>query len=150
MKSASTMIAALSLVVLSSVGAQPSVSKTTQAAMQETVVAKEREGLDALKAGNLEAFGKLTADDAVLIDARGPASRAQVMKNITEFRLTDYSIEDMKFMQLSPTTGLITYKISEQGSSHGHDFSAKAFVSSIWAKRAGGWVCVFSQETGTK
>jgi len=72
------------------------------------------------------------------------------MKNITEFRLTDYSIEDMKFMQLSPTTGLITYKISEQGSSHGHDFSAKAFVSSIWAKRAGGWVCVFSQETGTK
>jgi len=37
--------------------------------LEQQIVAKEREGLDALKAGNLEQFANLTADDAILVDA---------------------------------------------------------------------------------
>jgi len=95
-------------------------------------------------------FGKLTADEAVMVDAQGPATKTQVLQNVGEFRLTDYSIEDLKFVQVSATTGLISYKITEKGASHGHEFMAKAYVSSLWTKRAQGWVCLFSQETGTK
>jgi poly(3-hydroxybutyrate) depolymerase len=59
-------------------------------ALQRQIVAKEREGLDALKAGNIARFGELTADDAVLIDAHGPASKAQVLQNVAGFdRLFD-------------------------------------------------------------
>jgi hypothetical protein len=121
-----------------------------QNALEEKVIAKEREGLDALKSGNLELFGDLTADDAVLVDAHGPASKAQVLQNVAAFKLTDYSMEGMEFRRLSEDSGLISYKISEKGISHGKEFSAQAYVSSIWAKRSGKWVCVFSQETAAR
>lgn len=121
-----------------------------QNGLEEKVIAKEREGLDALKSGNLELFGDLTADDAVLVDAHGPASKAQVLQNVAAFKLTDYSMEGMEFRRLSEDSGLISYKISEKGISHGKEFSAQAYVSSIWAKRSGKWVCVFSQETAAR
>lgn len=118
--------------------------------MEQQIITKEREGLDALKAGNLDVFGSLTADDAVLIDAHGPATKKQVLKNVAEFKLVDYSIDNVNFSRISTKSGLITYRISEKGSSHGKDFSAQAYVSSLWTKRKGRWVCVFSQETAAR
>ena len=118
--------------------------------LEQQVVAKEREGLDALKSGNVELFGNLTADDAVLVDAHGPATKAQVIKNVAEFTLSDYSMDNLQFVPLSPNSGLITYKISEKGVSHGKEFAAQAWVSSIWTHRGDKWLCVFSQETGAR
>jgi ketosteroid isomerase-like protein len=127
-------------------------AKAGENSLEQKIVAKEREGLDALKAGNVDLFASLTADDAVLVDAQGPASKskAQVVKNVAVFRLTDYTMEDVKFLPLSGKSGLITYKISETGNSHGREFVARAYISSIWAERGGKWFCLFSQETVTK
>jgi hypothetical protein len=125
-------------------------AKPGTTSLQEQIVAKEREGLDALKTGNLELFGNLTAEDAVLVDAQGPASKAQVLKNVAGFSLTDYSMEDIRFVPLSAKSGLITYKISEKGISHGKEFAAQAYVSSIWTEREDKWVCQFSQETAVR
>jgi hypothetical protein len=147
MKPASFLI--ISVASFIAIAFLPQQSKAADS-IQQQVVAKEREGLDALKSGNLEIFGNLTADDAVLIDAHGPAGKAQVMKNVAGFKLTDYSMDDVKFVLLSPKSGLITYKIGEKGVSHGKEFTAQAYVSSIWTKRGRNWVCVFSQETGAK
>jgi hypothetical protein len=138
---------------LSAAAAQAADSHAANASpssLQQQIVAKEREGLDALKAGNLEQFANLTADDAVLVDAQGPASKAQVMKNVAGFNLTDYSMDDVRFVPLSPASGLIVYKISEKGISHGKEFSAQAYISSIWAQRESKWVCLFSQETAAR
>jgi ketosteroid isomerase-like protein len=118
--------------------------------LERQIVAKEREGMEALKTGDLKRFGDLTADDAVLVDAQGPATKAQVLKNVTGFTLTDYSMDDVKFVPLADKSGLITYKISEKGVSHGKEFAAQAYVSSIWTKRGSDWVCLFSQETAAR
>lgn len=99
-------------------------SKMDDNAMERQIIAKEREGLDALKTGDLERFGNLTADEAVLVDAHGPASKAQVLKNVAGFTLTEYSMEDVRFVRISPETGLISYKITEKGVSHGREFTA--------------------------
>lgn len=82
--------------------------------LQRQIVAKEREGLDALKAGNVERFGELIADDAVLIDAHGSASKAQVLQNVAGFKLTEYTMDDIKLVPLSAKSGLIAYTISEK------------------------------------
>jgi hypothetical protein len=82
------------------------------------------QGLDCLKTGNLAEFAALTADDAVFVDAHGPASKAEAVKHTSEFRLDDYTIEDVKFLQLSSKSGPIAYK-----------------------NRKGKWLCIFSQET---
>jgi hypothetical protein len=116
----------------------------------QKIVAKERQGLDSLKAGNYQEFAGLTADDAVLVDNHGPADKAQVVHNVSEFRLTDYQMSDIKFVRVSATSGLIVYTMTETGTSHGKEFTAHVYVSSLWAERRGKWVCVFSQETAAK
>jgi len=118
--------------------------------LQGKILAKERQGLDCLKNGNLAEFASLTAEDAVFVDSHGPADKAQVVKNTSEFRLDDYSIEDVKFVPLSSKSGLIAYTITEAGTSHGKQFKAKVYVSSIWAERKGKWLCLFSQETAAR
>lgn len=117
--------------------------------LEQQIVSHEREGLDALKVGDVDRFGNLTAEDAVL-DAHGPATKAQVIKNVAGFRLTDYTMDDIRFLPLSATSGLIAYKISEKGVSHEREFVVQAYVSSIWTERGGKWVCLFSQETGAR
>lgn len=119
-------------------------------AMQDEIVAKEREGLDALKTGDLEKFGRITSDKAIFVDAQGPATKAQVLANVAGFTLSDYSMENMQYVRLSKKAGLISYKIHEKGVSHGKEFTAQAYVSSIWSQRSGEWVCLFSQETGAR
>jgi hypothetical protein len=123
-------------------------SRSDENAMERQIIAKEREGLDALKTGDLQRFGNLTADEALLVDAHAPASKTQVLKNVAGFTLTEYSMEDMRFVRISPETGLISYKITEKGVSQGREFTAQAYVSSVWAERGNKWLCLFSQETG--
>jgi ketosteroid isomerase-like protein len=118
--------------------------------MEQQVVAKEREGLDALKVNDLDRFAKLTADDAVFVDAHGTAGKAQVLKNVVGFSITDYTMESVQFLQISPNTGLISYKLTEKGMSHDKAFAAQVYVSSIWAQRGENWVCLFSQETAAR
>src|SRR5271170_2921041 len=125
-------------------------SESPTDALRERIVAQERAGLDALKTGDLTVFGASTADDAIFVDAHGPASKAEVMEHTAEFRLHDYTMADIKFIKLSPASGLIVYTLTESGASHGKDFSARVHVSSLWLKRDGKWLCEFSQETGAR
>jgi ketosteroid isomerase-like protein len=118
--------------------------------MERQIVAKEREGLEALKSADLKTFGDLTADDAVFVDAAGPAGKAQVLKNVEGFKLVDYTMKDVRFVAISSKSGLISYTINEKGASHGHEFAADVYVSSVWVKRQSQWLCVFSQETAAR
>jgi ketosteroid isomerase-like protein len=137
-----------------SVSAAPSLegrlSNASDDSMQQQIVSKEREGLEALKAGNVQRFGDLTADDAIFVDGAGLAGKTQVLTNVNGFTLTDYTMENIQFARLSGNTGLISYKITEKGNSHGRQFAARAYVSSIWAERHNRWLCLFSQETAAR
>ncbi len=119
-------------------------------ALRDQIAAQERAELDALKSGDIPAFGAFIAEDAIFADASGAANKAEVVKNIANMRLTDFAMTDIRFVALSPDSGLIVYRLAESGSSHGKDFTAKVMVSALWARRAGKWVCLFSQETPMK
>jgi ketosteroid isomerase-like protein len=119
-------------------------------ALRDAIIAKEREELDTLKSGDLKTFASLLADDAVFVDAHGAARKDEVVKNTKEFKLKEYSMEDVRFVPLSAESGLIIYNVTENGTSHGREFAAKVYVTALWAKRQGSWVCLFSQETQTK
>jgi hypothetical protein len=118
--------------------------------MQQQIVSKEREELDSLKTGNMELFASLLADEAVFVDAHGSASKAEVVKNTSDFRLQEYSMEDVRFVPVSETSGLIAYKLTEKGISHGKEFAAQVYVSALWTARGGKWICLFSQETSAR
>lgn len=118
--------------------------------MKQRVVANERAGMDALKDGNVDLFASLLAEDAVLVDDHGPATKAQVVKNVANFRLLDYAMDDVRFVRISDTAGMIVYKLTERGTSHGHEFTATVYVSTVCAMRGGKWQSVFSQETAAR
>jgi hypothetical protein len=125
-------------------------SGTNEEAIEMQIVSKEHEELDSLKTGNLKLFDSLLADDAVFVDSQGPAGKAQVVKNVAEFKLLEYSMEDVSFVSISTKSGLITYKMKEKGISHGKEFAALVYISAVWTERGRKWVCVFSQETAAK
>jgi len=125
-------------------------SSASDSAMERQIISSEREGLDALKTGDLQRFADLTSDEAVFVDTHGSASKAQVLQNVAGFTLKEYSMEDVKFVPISPNSGLISYKASETGVSHGKEFTVQVYVSSIWTERGTKWVCLFSQETAAR
>jgi ketosteroid isomerase-like protein len=118
--------------------------------LKKHVMAREREELDALKTGDLQRFAALIADDAVFVDDHGPATKAEIVSHTAEFRLTEYAMDDVRFVPVSRDSGLISYKIAEKGTSHGRDFAATVYVSALWVHRGDKWLCVFSQETAAR
>src|ERR1700682_5314639 len=111
------------------VGAAPA---RAQGDLQATILAKERQELECLRSGNLAEFGSLLAEDAVFVDARGSAGKAEVVKNTAEVRLQDFAMEDVRFVPLSSKSGVLIYTLTETGTSHGEPFSSKVHVSAIW------------------
>ncbi|MGA2096145.1 MAG: hypothetical protein ABSH39_07595 [Candidatus Acidiferrum sp.] len=54
------------------------------------------------------------------------------------------------FVPISKDTGLVSYKTTEKGNSHGHEFTSLVYVSSVWTHRGDKWLCLFSQETAAR
>jgi Domain of unknown function (DUF4440) len=125
-------------------------SPDARGALRDEVVAQERGGLDLLKKGDLASFARTIASDAIFVDDHGPATRSEVIEHTASFKLDDYTMTDIRFVALSPSSGLLSYQMKESGSSHGHAFSADVYVSSVWAQHGGSWQCVFSQETAAR
>ena len=117
------------------------------ASIQEQVVAKEREELNALKSGDHQAFANLLADEAIFLDPRGHGTKAEVVEHTSDFRLIDYTMESIKFVPVGANSGVIAYKLTQKGNAHGHEFTSVAYASALWTKRENKWLCLFSQET---
>ena len=123
---------------------------TAETSLSQQILSKEREELDAQKAGNFKAFENLIADEGVFVNADGPASKAEMLKRTEGIKLLEYGINGVKFLPISADTGLISYYITAKGVSDGKEFNAAVYVSALWKKRGDDWVCLFSQETSIK
>src|SRR5882724_6350956 len=82
-----------------------------QGSLQEQVVAQERKELDSIKNGDMTTFASLIAEEAVFVDAHGTAGKAEVVKNTANFKLLEYTMEDIKFVPLSAKSGVMAYKL---------------------------------------
>ena len=118
--------------------------------LEQRIISLERQELDSIKSGNINAFSDLLADDAVFLNSRGFGDKALVLKNTAAFNLEDYSMDDIKVVPLSDNSGLIAYKLTEKGNAHGNEICGTVYASALWAERSGKWVCLFSQETPAK
>jgi hypothetical protein len=118
--------------------------------LQQQIVAKEREELDSLKSGDMTLFSSLLADNAVFVDAHGSAAKDEVVQHTVGFRLTEFTMEDVKFVPVSSNSGLIAYRLTETGTYQGKEFAGEVYVSALWTEKQGKWVCLFSQETAAK
>lgn len=131
-------------------GNAPSAPAESADSLRDAILEHEKKELDCLKTGNMDLFASLIADEAVFVNPRGQAGKAQVVKNTSEVHLEEYTIEDVRFVPVSPESGLISYELTQKGTSHGRSFSSRVFASALWVKRGNQWVCLFSQETAAR
>lgn len=115
--------------------------------LQDEIVAEERQELEALKNGKVEEFSSLMAEEAVFMDSHGSASKAEVVGHLGDLKLLEYAMADIKFVAVSPQSGVIAYKLTQKGRENGKDFADTVYVSALWVKRNGKWVCLFTQES---
>ena len=148
MKTASALLVlSLALCPVARLLPRASASRMPEESLQQQIVGKEREELEALKAGDHKAFANLLADEAIFLDPRGHGTKAEVVEHTADFRLLDFTMESVKFVAVGANSGIIAYKLTQKGNAHGHEFTSVAYASALWTKRDGKWVCLFSQET---
>ena len=114
---------------------------------RDQIIASERAGLEAQKSGDTTVFAAAASDDALFVDSHGTASKAEKLKELAGLRLTEYTMTGVRFVPVSAEGGLVSYTLTESGSSQGKKFSARFYVSSVWVRSGRQFVCVFSQET---
>jgi uncharacterized protein DUF4440 len=111
------------------------------------ITAKEHAVLDAMKRGDVREVADLTADEALSVDEHGPQPKAQRPKEDPAYRLNSYIMENVRFIEVGPDSGLITYKLTKAGTRNSKPFTSKSYVSSLWITRGGNWLRLFTQET---
>jgi len=115
--------------------------------LQQTIIAKEREEPEAIKSGDMTRFAELLADDAVFLNQRGHGDKALVVKNTSLVRLLDFSMDDIHFVPLGESSGLVAYRLTETMAREDKQFNFQVYASAVWIRRADKWLCIFSQET---
>jgi uncharacterized protein (TIGR02246 family) len=109
--------------------------------------AGERQVLEALKAGDMPAFASFLADDAMELTPQGLQSKAQIIETLKGGRLLEYTMTDLKAIQVDKDAMLVTYRTTGKFSAHGQEGAYDARATSLWVKRNGKWLAVFHQET---
>lgn len=115
---------------------------------QADIEARERQVLDAIKAKNWDAFGRLLAEDFVYVSGEGVANKARTLEVVKKYDLTEYTLSDFRLVKVNADLAVITYSITEKSSYDGKPTGDKPHrSSSAWANRGGTWLNVYHQET---
>ena len=115
--------------------------------LKDQIVAQERSELQALKSADYKRFADLIADDAIFVAPQGPATKQEVVQHVADFKLLDFAMDDIRFVRLTPNSGVVAYKLTQKGTAGGHEFTTIVYASATWIQRNGKWVSVLSQET---
>jgi hypothetical protein len=106
----------------------------------------ETEVWEALVNGDGEADGRLLSDDFLGVYTVGFADRAAHVAQLADGpTVTHYSLGAARLMVLSDDMVLLAYRA--QFTRPGEDATESVLISSIWEKRKGTWVNIFSQDT---
>jgi hypothetical protein len=73
-------------------------------------------------------------------------TKAAVLKALPQTRITDYTLEDVRLVQLNRDAAILTYKLTLKGlpSDQGM-FANSAYVTSIWAHQGMAWLSVLRE-----
>lgn len=88
---------------------------------------------------------ELLADDFIEIGSWGVYNKRQIIESLKEEPPTKRSLSDFKAFTLAPDVILVTYRITQHGSSDSSP--VYSLRSSIWKLLDGRWQMVFHQST---
>lgn len=114
----------------------------------DTIIAREKEIWDAIKAKNPDGFAAMLTDDFVYVSEDGVHDKAATVDGIKGLAPTDISLADWKVVPLDKDAAVVVYTVSMKGTSNGQPMpGATLRAGSLWANRGGKWMGVFHQDT---
>lgn len=113
----------------------------------QELVQIEREFVEAYKQHDAATLGRLVADDFFFTDEDGQVlNKAQYLARAAHTQIASYSFDDMK-ARLYGETGVVTSRISGNGSYGGKGTTFDVRYTDVFVKQDGHWWIVVSQDT---
>jgi hypothetical protein len=131
---------------------QATASSSTNKALEDKIIANEKQAWEAIKKRATRAHGKQLADDYLGVGDTGVNTKSEWLSALKEAKwsLDDYSMDNVKVSELSKDVALITYKVEQKGMYGGENFSEPAYASTVLVRRGGNWLAVLHQQTPVK
>ena len=119
-----------------------------QAAVKAVVRQHEKAALEAFKTHDKEAYAKLCCEEFYEITSDGTINTLQAeLKELDDYVLGEYKMDDIVVTILSDTVALIRYKIIAKWTYKGKELPAENMLASaVWIKRGGDWKAATYQE----
>lgn len=107
---------------------------------------------DAWKNKDVKPFKAHLSADSVVIGDAGVMSKADILKAIlaAPCDIKSFSLSEWKLTMISPSTALLTYKGTQDGTCGGQALPATVWAASVWVNRGGRWLAVSHQETAAR
>ncbi len=117
--------------------------------MQEELLKLEKEFAQAIVKNDVEAIGRILADDWIIIDPDGGIiDKARFLGVIKSGALTHEIMESEEVrVRLYGDTAVVTGLTKTKGKFSGQDFTTQERATDVFVKQKGRWQCVFSQLT---
>jgi hypothetical protein len=145
-----TMVAFLSLVALLFAFASQTTAASNKA-LEEKIVALEKQGWEAIKKNEWNVLGSLMTDDFVEVTEMGIRGKSEALEDLrANLMLTEYAMEQVKVLELGKDGALLTYQLVQKGSYKGQGLPAKMNCSAAYLRRGGKWWNASFQETMAK
>ena len=115
----------------------------------DAFVALESEVWDALRRGDAEEDTRLLAEDFLGVYPSGFAGRSDHAGQLANGpTVAEFELHDARLMVLSGNDVLLSYRADWRRLSAGENGPLESmYVSSIWSRRSGQWLNVFSQDS---
>jgi hypothetical protein len=133
--------------------AQPkAVYPSTGDKLSDMFESKIRAEWEAIRNKDKKAYADLLADDfeGVEVDNKGERTKPQVVNELAESNLFQYTLWGFKLIPAGPDGALAIYEVNMQFPPKSAVRFSRVYVSALWLKRAGEWKEVHYQETHVK
>jgi hypothetical protein len=120
-------------------------------ALEEKIVALEKQGWEAIKKKDWNGLSSLLTEDFVEVGEMGIRGKSAAIDDLkANLTLTEYSMEDAKVLELGKDGGLLTYRLVQKGSYQGQGLPSKVNCSAAYVRRGGKWLNISFHQTTAK
>ena len=115
----------------------------------EALIELEAKVWDGLRRGDAEADSHLLADDFLGVYSSGFANRSDHVGQLANGpTVAEFELRDARLMVVTDNDALLSYRADWRRLTAGQPGPVESmYISSLWSRRAGEWVNVFSQDT---
>ena len=127
-------------------------STSADSDLKDMFEAKVKVEWEALKNKDKKAYAELLADDyeGVEVDGRGERNKIQVLNELADENVYNYTLWGFKLIPLGPDAALVIYEVTMQFPPRAQVRYSRVYISELWVKRDGQWKELHYQETHVK